>query len=379
MSQEFYLGEVTRFKAKFYNSAGALTDPTAVTCTASVDGVTKVDNAAMTKSSTGIYYYEVTLNVAGSWDLWAKGTSGNLIQIQHDQIQVNPSVPYALCTLQEAKNHLNIALTTTTYDAKILALIDQTTGAIEDFCKRRFAMRTYAHERHNGNGTPYIFLDNYPVIDLTRFSDDVDGVIKITCTNSVAADAYVNVDVNELRLVIVGGTNAGTDTVSKVTYATLTAVITQINTLSAKGWAAEIVNTNWNNFPSTDLLDQFGQRCLSTYIWLEMPGTRQAGFKLNKEAGEIQYDYNTTRGEIQNVVVDYVGGYRVIPESVKGVALKMVAYQYHKNQRDPSLKSENLGDYGYTAAEESLNTDGAIRPGSALAAELGQYQRINAR
>ena len=379
MSSEFYVGECMRFKSKFYDSAGALTDPTAVTCTATTEGVTKVDNAAMTKLSTGIYYYEVTLDVAGMWDLWAKGTSGNLIQKQHDQIVVSPEVPYALCTLQELKVHLGITLTTTTYDDRLLALIDQTTGAIEAFCHRQFALRTYVHERHNGDGGNQVFLNNYPVENLTRFSVDIDDVISVTNSTSDAADAYVSVDENNITLVVVGGTSAGTVTIAKATYTTMAAVVTQIDAQSATGWDAAITSSSYNNFPSTDLLQSFGQRCLNSTVWLTMPGARQSGFRVDRNAGILDYDYNINSGEIQNICVDYVGGYRTTPESLKGIALRLAAYWYNESQHDTSTSSERLGDYAYTLAAKSVTSSGTIIPGSPMGNELGPWVRTTAR
>ena len=111
-----------------------------------------------------------------------------------------------------------------------------------------------------------------------------------------------------------------------------------------------------------------------------MPGARQSGFRVDRKAGILDYDYRIDSGEIQNVVVDYVGGYRTTPEGLKNVALRYATYMYNQTLRDPSMKSEKLGDYSYTASEGSIkDSDGSIVPGSELGAALGPWVRTIAR
>ena len=39
-------------------------------------------------------------------------------------------------------------------------------GAVEEYCKRRFAMESYDQERHDGTGEESLFLRNFPVVSV---------------------------------------------------------------------------------------------------------------------------------------------------------------------------------------------------------------------
>jgi len=373
MAGNFYIGEVYRTTTTVRNSAGTVTDPDAITCTATVNGVVKVNAQAMTQSSTGIYYYEITLDTAGQWDISSSATSGNLIQIEHDQIVVNPAVPYALCTVQELKTYLGIAQTTTTYDTALLEVIDGATGLIEDYCHRKFANQAYALDQYDGDGGYYLLLDNYPVTALTRFSIGTRSAMYVTNVNSDSASAYVSVDRTNVTLVVVGGANAGTNTVALATYTTMTALVTQINTIG-EGWTATIYASEFDNFPSADLLDQFGLYAKSSNAYLYMPEKRSYDFTIDEARGIIHSPWCLIKGH-QNIIVDYTAGFRVIPEGLKTAAMGLASYMYHQGQSDPTMKSETLGDYQYTTGPNALSDNGSINPKSLLGQKLNLYRR----
>jgi len=52
-------------------------------------------------------------------------------------------------------------------DLLLEELINSATDFIEKYCGRRFAKTTYTDSLVDGNGTRYLFLDNYPIISVT--------------------------------------------------------------------------------------------------------------------------------------------------------------------------------------------------------------------
>ena len=372
MPSNKYIGEVYRFTV-FVRASGVLTTPDAITCTAIVNGITKVDAVAMTLDVTGTYYHEITLDVAGNWDISSQVTSGNLIEIEHDQIVVNPAVAYALCSLQELKDYLGISRTTTTYDTTLMGHIDGTTGLIEDYCHRKFANQAYALDRYNGDSGNYLMLDNYPVTSLTRLSIGTRCGMYVKNTSSDSGSSYVSVDANNITLTVVGGTNDGTTTVSKTTYATLTAIVDQIND-TGSGWAATIQSTGFNNIPSTDLLDQFGLYTKDANAFLYIPEVRETEFNVDTTRGIIHTGYRLCEGH-QNIVVDYTAGFTTIPEGLKAAAMALASYMYYGATSDPTVKSEKLGDYAYTTGADPIGSNGSINSKSLLGQKLNLYRR----
>lgn len=81
--------------------------------------------------------------------------------------------PFALATLTQVKQVLGLGLASPVRDNFIEAQINRTSTEIERFCGRRFVAREYT-EFYDGDGTPDLFLTNFPVISLGSLNDDVD-------------------------------------------------------------------------------------------------------------------------------------------------------------------------------------------------------------
>jgi hypothetical protein len=76
---KIYQGDTVRLKASFYNFAGALADPDAGTVTLRIYDAGRtlletVANSSITKSSTGVYYYDYTTTAAGDLSYEFSGT-----------------------------------------------------------------------------------------------------------------------------------------------------------------------------------------------------------------------------------------------------------------------------------------------------------------
>ena len=65
------IGDVYRLQAQFFDSNGTAADPTTITLIVSSAGgsTTYTYGAAeITKDSTGVYYKDLTIDVAGAWE-----------------------------------------------------------------------------------------------------------------------------------------------------------------------------------------------------------------------------------------------------------------------------------------------------------------------
>ncbi len=72
----------------------------------------------------------------------------------------------ALTTLEAAKEYLQVKASDTTKDNIIKMLINASSGAIEQWCNRKFKKQTHA-EYHRGHGRQRLLLDQSPVVSVT--------------------------------------------------------------------------------------------------------------------------------------------------------------------------------------------------------------------
>lgn len=63
--------------------------------------------------------------------------------------------------------------------------------------------------------------------------------------------------------------------------------------------------------------------------------------------------------QANDVVVDYTGGYSVVPEDLEQIAVEVTAFMFQSRAQDPRLISESIGDYSYTRASQLLTSGAA--------------------
>lgn len=200
---------------------------------------------------------------------------------------------------------------------------------VKEYCKRDFEEATYTNELYDGNNETSLFLDNYPVISISRLATSREEVIMIKNTSTDATTAHVSVDSDSVDLVVSGGTNEDSSSVDFATYTTMTAVVAQI-IATGKGWTAALVDSDYGDLKSTELLECFakycGSRANTTAGWeyLAMAGEPASDFRVYKERGEVYYSYGFSEGE-RNIVITYSAGYSSanMPEDLK-LACKML-------------------------------------------------------
>ena len=251
----------------------------------------------------------------------------------------------ALIELAYAKQYLRRG-TDRSQDRLIQLLIDLVSDRAEVFCDRRFESATYTHERYDGTGTTKLNLKNFPVTALSRISIGTESPMTIINTSSDAATATARVTTTSLVLTIVGGANAGTDTLvladaDKDTLGELDDAIIAVG----KDWSAT-TSSEYEDTPSSELLPCGGWSCLDAQANLYIPSTPITGYELYAQRGEVYYDSGFDVGA-QNVIVDYTAGYTTIPDDLRLAVMELLAYQYSVSGHDPLLMSEKIGDYSY--------------------------------
>jgi uncharacterized phiE125 gp8 family phage protein len=79
-------------------------------------------------------------------------------------------------------------------DDVLTELINGCTGAIEDFCGRKFKQRTYTDEQYSGSGGKVLYLKQYPVSSVTSVrvldDDDNEETIEVTRKDLEAGMLY---------------------------------------------------------------------------------------------------------------------------------------------------------------------------------------------
>lgn len=272
---------------------------------------------------------------------------------------------YALTTARRVQEYLKLD---SEEDTELLEnLINAVSDEIETYCNRKFASQSFT-EIYDGNGMISLQLNNFPITRITRIAIGVRNVMTLKNTASDASSATVEVLNNSLRLIVTGGASAGDQSfdLTNASYDTIAEVVAAIIAYG-NGWTATVLST-YGAFVSVDLIDRFAAYALDTLVTLSIPAKTKTDYGVNPTLGEIYLSDGFDPG-YQNVYVNYTAGYSTIPDDLGAIALEMVAEVYRESERDPTLRSEKLGDYTWVAQE----TKGAL---SKYQSRLARWRRI---
>lgn len=260
-----------------------------------------------------------------------------------------------LSTLTNVKEYLGV--TSTTDDTLLTNCLDRASAAIDRIC-RRTLLSTSHREIRSGDGAPILALYNYPVTAVEYLA--IGKVAPLYVSNSNANGAYmatVSVSDTSMSLVISGGTDAGTDTLTLSTY-TLTTLVAAINALG-KGWAATLTDTNYGDWSASELIPVYGQNCydgLAAYIYC--PGTPESEFVIDLQSGLIESSTGFVFGT-DNVIAKYTAGYSTVPVDLEQVAIEAASLLYKTRKQDKTVHSERLADHqiAYAVTRGGLTDD----------------------
>jgi len=87
----------------------------------------------------------------------------------------------ALCTVAMVKEYLDIESSDEDYDTPLENLINRASDIIETYIGKNIINVEHSEETHDGDGTCYLFLDNYPIISVSTITDDGDSVSTSDC------------------------------------------------------------------------------------------------------------------------------------------------------------------------------------------------------
>jgi len=258
----------------------------------------------------------------------------------------------AIVTLQDAKRHLNVASTSTADDRLIDACTLQASMIVSKAVGTNVVWQTYLQEQHEGHGGETLMLNNWPVTDVMRVAVGKDDVIRVTYGGS---GALATVRVNDSEIVmrhLVSG--AWSDVALPLSdYASVTALAAGVSGVT--GWTGAVTG-DFGGWPATDLMPSPAQTATGESIDLSVPGECETDYEImDADSGMLYSAYGWSqwgweRGRM-NIIVDYKAGWRRenIPAPLQAACLEAVAELYRYSRRDPTLQSESLGDYSWTA------------------------------
>lgn len=270
----------------------------------------------------------------------------------------------ALTDLATVKTFMGIPAADTSLDALITLLIPAVSAELERYCGRHFEAADYKTLVWSEGGK-YLYLPEYPIIQIRRFMISDWDVLLLENTSVDASEATVNVsqEQSKMYLNVYSGVNAGTEEIV-LTGKTLTALAAAIVALG-KGWTAT-VSSGYGNVDATELLPLLAAPALTpNRVYCKVPDENLEELSMIERTGrvELQIGAFPVRGfPLQRYIfVDYRTGYDSIPADLQMLVNKLIAYVARESTRDTSLKSEKLGDYQWTAADLSDGISSAFR------------------
>ncbi len=216
--------------------------------------------------------------------------------------------------------------------------------AIKNYCGKSFEAETLINELYDGNGEYRLWLNKRSINSITRVSFR-ESAIEIKNTKTDATMASVKVDATNVTLTVIGGTGANVTTLAIASYATLTLLVAAINALSAYGWSAQLYNSHFESYLTTDIIPQY----LTCTSWDNVPATwnyidiggNPVDVKWDAQ-GWIEYSGGFPVGT-QNVVVSYTAG--STPANVTMAVLEWAKQKWTVSQSDSEgIKSYRTGE-----------------------------------
>ena len=264
---------------------------------------------------------------------------------------------YALTSLANLKAYLSI--TGTTDDVILERCIDRATSVIESHCDRKLKSRTF-YEFLMPEGDRTVKTEEFPIVSIDTISFGSQTSFSIS-SDTASSDvlASVGFDGSTLRLhkVASNGTTT-TSTLAASSYATTSAIVTQINS-SVSGWSATLTKNAY-----TRSLYRFGGRgVIDADCLLDFPRDNVSEYRVDYDTGRIHITAarfpgvradNAASNRFPDgffpVFVQYTAGFESVPDDLEQVTLEIAGDIFRERLQDRTLQSESLGEYNYTQA-----------------------------
>lgn len=194
-----------------------------------------------------------------------------------------------------------------------------------------------------------LWLDNYPVTSIDFVSVGRDDAMTVEYT---AADAsYATIEVTDTQVKLRKRVNGvlTTSSLDLASYATLTLLEAAIEAVT--GWTV-VTDSNFANYSPTTLTPMGARNARDQEITLQVPDEGEVEYELYGDWGRLYNPRGWPTGH-RNVYVEYTAGYArgSVPPALRSAALDLTAAMYYVSKRDPTLNSETIGDYSYSAGQ----------------------------
>jgi len=273
---------------------------------------------------------------------------------------------YALTTLANLKAWLGIGGSGD--DGFLENIIDRSSDYIEQICDRKFKARDFV-EWYDGDGSPTLQLDNWPVIKVYRVGYGVSDALTVSGNVSGDISASVmfrhdNVSVNRIAS---NGAVTNTD-FAYSSYKTTDSLASAIN--STTGFSAtSAVNTSvkW-------LHPVGGVDVVSTSFTATFASDSESEYRIDRDTGSVylrsspHFNNSTDAIEAQrfprtrrSILVEYNAGFDTIPDDIEQACIEVAASVWSRRDVDDNLASESLGDYSYSIRPPAEVAEAAVR------------------
>lgn len=267
---------------------------------------------------------------------------------------------YALVSLADCKAFLDE--TGTDRDDLITRLINSQTKAIENYCGRKFASRSYVMH-FNVTESDTLLLPNYPITAITRIDVGRQNAIAVTYSGSAANPRIATTDASGPTTsapdascsIVTCYYGSSSTAISTASATTLSSMITGI--AAATGFSASLLYTTGaaGSHPSADIIRLPMQSAQSRTVYLEIPSQTWSSYRIDPDIGVVKFGYEiqTCPQLFQNVRVAYTGGYASVQTAdetadLVQVCCELVQMALSEVGDNFGVKSESLGDFSQT-------------------------------
>jgi len=170
----------------------------------------------------------------------------------------------------------------------------------------------------DGSGDQRIWPGHKNITSLVRAATGKRTAINIknstASSNAYAEVTYTDLTPTSLGLVVADGAALSDTTELLATYTTMTLLVAQINTRSGSGWSAELYDSDYGIFGSTNLLEvdslAAGTEDGTDPGWSElaMPGAAIQGVTVERTEGGLYRSAGWPSGD-KNIPLTYIAGW----------------------------------------------------------------------
>ena len=262
---------------------------------------------------------------------------------------------FNLITPERAKYNISVPASytfTQTEEDVIAALIAACSAKFQNYCSGRIFQVGQYDEIYSGDLGMFLFLGQMPLVSVERVATTPMSILRIMNTSwPTNIRATVQVLSTGLKLVkVASGVTSEDVTVTWTANTTLAAVATAVNALGS-GWSAEVLDTNYNTWPSDDLREIQGALSVANSNAADLVIYEEDinDFEVLEKIGALFRQSTWPRGH-NNIRATFTAGFKDIPEDLQQACAIMVAGEFAQTKRDPMSATGKTADFMYNVS-----------------------------